>query len=223
MTTAIVVFALSGCGEVASRVRHTELVTTVGQAHVPRVGVFDEPGASKARMVLRNPDRSGARLVFVVRNTDGAWLQVQLPLRPNGSLGWIARGDVDLTQHNYRIAVDLTAHAITVWRGSTVVDFEAVGIGTRDTPTPGGSYYTTALVRPPDPKGFYGPYVYVLSGYSDVVRDYAGSNGVIGIHGTNEPWLIGHDVSHGCIRMSNAGITKLARILPVGVPVDIHR
>ena len=45
---------------------------------------------------------------------------------------------------------------------------------------------------------------------------------MIGIHGTNQPALLGHDVSHGCIRMSNAGISKLAAILPLGVPVDIR-
>ena len=66
------------------------LLTTVARARVPRIRVFDEPGASKARMVLTNPDRSGAPLVFVVRNSDNAWLEVQLPVRPNGSLGWIS-------------------------------------------------------------------------------------------------------------------------------------
>jgi lipoprotein-anchoring transpeptidase ErfK/SrfK len=43
---------------------------------------------------------------------------------------------------------------------------------------------------------------------------------VIGIHGTNDPSGLGKDVSHGCIRMSNTGINKLARILPLGVPVQ---
>ena len=42
------------------------------------------------------------------------------------------------------------------------------------------------------------------------------------IHGTNHEEDIGQPASHGCIRMSNAGITRLARILPLGVPVDIR-
>jgi lipoprotein-anchoring transpeptidase ErfK/SrfK len=161
-------------------------------------------------------------LVFLVRNTEGGWLQVELPTRPNGSTGWIRASDVAVSQHDFRIDVELHAHRIMVWRGSRLIDDEAVGIGTRDTPTPGGSYYTTALLAPPNPRGFYGPYVYTLSGHSDVLQSFAGGQGVIGIHGTNEPWLIGRDVSHGCIRMSNAGISKLARILPLGVPVDIR-
>jgi lipoprotein-anchoring transpeptidase ErfK/SrfK len=213
-----------GCGKAAveSPMRPAaELVTTVAQAHVSRLRVFDDPGG-RVRLTLSSPDTSGARVVFVVRNSSGDWLQVELPVRPNGSLGWISRRDVDLTQHSFRIVVELAAHMITVSRGSTIVDHEPVGIGTSDTPTPGGSYYTTSLIRPPDPNGFYGPYVYTLSGFSDVLRHFAGGEGVIGIHGTSEPQLIGKSVSHGCIRMSNAGITKLAGLLPIGVPVDIR-
>jgi lipoprotein-anchoring transpeptidase ErfK/SrfK len=171
---------------------------------------------------MTSPDPSGAPLLFVVRNSEQGWLQVELPVRPNDSLGWIRRSDVSLSEHDYRIDVALGAHTIKVWKGDKVIDSEPVAIGKLDTPTPGGSYYTTALIAPPDPHGFYGPYVYVLSGYSDVLRSYQGGPGVIGIHGTNEPWLLGKDVSHGCIRMSNAGISKLAKILPVGVPVDIR-
>jgi lipoprotein-anchoring transpeptidase ErfK/SrfK len=44
---------------------------------------------------------------------------------------------------------------------------------------------------------------------------------VLGLHGTGDPSSIGRDVSNGCIRMSNTGITKLAEILPLGVPIEI--
>ena len=109
-----------------------------------------------------------------------------------------------------------------MYQGGTIVDVEPVGLGTRDTPTPGGSYYTKELLRPPNPNGPYGPFAYGLSGFSNVLTDFAGGDGVIGIHGTNDPSLLGHDVSHGCIRMSNAGITNLVSVLPLGVPVDIR-
>jgi len=44
----------------------------------------------------------------------------------------------------------------------------------------------------------------------------------VAIHGTNAPWLIGQAVSHGCIRMNNAAITRLARVVPLGTPVRIR-
>jgi lipoprotein-anchoring transpeptidase ErfK/SrfK len=56
-----------------------------------------------------------------------------------------------------------------------------------------------------------------------VLNEFAGRDGVLGVHGTNFPQGIGTDVSHGCIRMSNQAVTKLAHILPVGTPVRITR
>jgi len=98
----------------------------------------------------------------------------------------------------------------------------------RDTPTPGGLYYKTQLLRPTDaegrpfPDGPYGPFAYALSGFSEVLYNFEGGEGVIGIHGTNEPDSLGGDTSYGCIRMSNDGIAKLSGTLPVGVPVEIR-
>ena len=197
-------------------------LSTVAQAAGPRVGVYDSPTATTPTRTLANPQPSGAPLVFLVRETHGDWLQVLLPVRPNGSSGWVKATEVRLTQHGFRILIELGAHRITVSEGATVIDEEPIGVGTRDTPTPGGLYYTKELLQPPDPSGPYGPYAYGLSGFSDVLPNFAGGEGVIGIHGTNDPSALGHDVSHGCIRMSNAGITKLAHVLPLGVPVEIR-
>ena len=184
--------------------------------------MYDDAGADRATQSLANPQPSGAPLVFLVQQEQGDWLHVLLPVRPNGSTGWIRRSEVTLSQHTFRIVVRLSAHEITVYQGSSIFDQEPIGVGTHDTPTPGGLYYTKELLQPPNPNGPYGPYAYGLSGYSNVLTSFAGGDGVIGIHGTNDPSLLGKDVSHGCIRMSNAGIEKLAATLPLGVPVDIQ-
>jgi len=57
--------------------------------------------------------------------------------------------------------------------------------------------------------------------FSDVIHHFNGGNGVIGLHGTNEPGKVGTDVSHGCIRLRNEDITYLAQRLPLGTPVRI--
>jgi lipoprotein-anchoring transpeptidase ErfK/SrfK len=41
------------------------------------------------------------------------------------------------------------------------------------------------------------------------------------IHGTNEPWSIGLNVSSGCIRMLNAHVIELARMVEVGAKVIV--
>jgi len=196
--------------------------SVVAQAKVPSVAVFDTSSGTTPSKTLPSPQPSGSPLVFLVQGEEGSRLHVLLPIRPNGSTGWIERADVSLSQHDYRILVALGAHQITVLKGTETFLQEPIGVGTKDTPTPGGTYYTKELYKLPALNGPYGPYAYALSGYSDVLTDFAGGDGVLGIHGTNDPSAIGHDVSHGCIRMSNAGITKLAQTLPLGVPVEIQ-
>ena len=41
------------------------------------------------------------------------------------------------------------------------------------------------------------------------------------IHGTNEPWTIGHSVSSGCIRMLNQDVLDLYERAPVGAKVVV--
>jgi lipoprotein-anchoring transpeptidase ErfK/SrfK len=44
----------------------------------------------------------------------------------------------------------------------------------------------------------------------------------IGIHGTNEPGSIGHAASHGCIRLANWDVVRLATKIKSGDSVSIH-
>src|SRR5207248_4774454 len=151
----------------------------------------------------------------------GDWLGVLMPVRPNGSTGWVRAADVTLTDVAFRIQVSQSAHQITVWRGSEVFLQEPIGVGRAGTATPCGEYFLTDLLQPTNGGGAYGPYAFGTSAYSEVLTSFAGGNGQIGLHGTNEPELLGQRVSHGCIRMSNSGITKLAQMLPLGTPLYI--
>jgi lipoprotein-anchoring transpeptidase ErfK/SrfK len=172
---------------------------------------------------LRNPNADGAPLVFLVKSAEQDRLHVYLPMRPNGSTGWIRTSDVTMAGHNYRVRIDLRRHRLTAWNGDRIIAREPVGVGRAVTPTPVGLYYITELLRQPDPSGLYGPYAFGLSAYSNVLNEFAGADGILGIHGTNEPQAIGTDVSHGCIRLTNRAITRLARVLPAGTPVRITR
>ena len=44
----------------------------------------------------------------------------------------------------------------------------------------------------------------------------------IGIHGTNDPDTIGRSASHGCIRLANWDVVRLAKMVKSGVPVTIE-
>jgi lipoprotein-anchoring transpeptidase ErfK/SrfK len=194
----------------------------VASVTVPSLAVFASPGAAAPSETLPNPNKYGGHLVVLVEavRADG-WLDVLLPVRPNGTTGWIHGGDVILANDPYRILVDLHEHRIVVTDRSQVVLRDVIAVGKPNTPTPGGGYYLTQLFKTPDPSGAYGPYAYSLSGYSEVLTTFDGGDAIIGLHGTNRPDLLGQDVSSGCIRLRNDAITKLAQLLPLGTPVTI--
>jgi hypothetical protein len=197
--------------------------TVVAKASLRRVPVFRQPRAGDAITWFERRGSFGEPRVFLVREMRDDWLRVLLPMKPNGSEGWIRARDVELSRHPYRIEVDLGRRRLTVLDAGDVVLREAVAVGTSAAPTPTGLFYTTVLAEPDDPSGPYGRFAYGLSAYSEVYEEFAGGDGQVAIHGTNAPWLIGQAVSHGCIRMRNDSITRLARFLPLGTPVRITR
>jgi lipoprotein-anchoring transpeptidase ErfK/SrfK len=191
------------------------------------VKVHQEPNASSPSEAYPNPwqlDDNPAHVVpqvFLVESERGGWVEVLLPVRPNGTTGWVRKQDVRLTPNRYSIDVSLTDRQITVHDGDQVLVQEPVAIGASDTPTPPGTYFLRVLLKAPDPNTVYGPYAYGLSAHSDVLTTFNGGDGEIGIHGNDDASVLGKDVTHGCIRISNDSITRLAGILPLGTPVDI--
>ena len=151
----------------------------------------------------------------------GSWLHVELPIRPNGSTGWIPASSARLTQTGYRVAVSLSARTLTVTDSGRPVLTTPVAVGKASTPTPPDTTYLWELIRPDDPNGPYGPYIFGLAEYSDAYSVFNGGDAQIGIHGQDEPWSIGLAASNGCVRLPNNVITELAGMLPLGTPVDL--
>jgi len=198
--------------------------TFAAEAVVDELTVFSDPQLATPSTTLDNPTDVGAPLVLLVKSgpTDEGALEVYLPVRPNGSSGWVRASDVEVRLNPYRVEVDLSDFRLRLYESGREVLSEAVGLGRADVPTPGGVFYIKELLQPPDPDGPYGPYAYGLSGFSNVLTSFGGGDGVIGIHGTNDPSSIGVASSHGCIRLPNDVITRLVEILPLGTPVEIE-
>lgn len=195
----------------------------VAEAAVPLIEVFDQPGdPSPAPRTVTSPRASGTPTVFVVLQRRSEMAEVLLPVRPAGSSGWVKLSDVTLSQHRWRIVVELAAYRLTVFQGPDVVRVETIGIGTAGTPTPGGRWFTTELLRPPTTDGPYGPYAFGLSGFTGSEDGPKAAYGQLGLHGTNDPATLGRNVSLGCLRMSNEAISALATQLPLGVPLDVR-
>jgi lipoprotein-anchoring transpeptidase ErfK/SrfK len=196
---------------------------TVAEAAVRRLRIYRHAEEGEPWRSIRNPGPFGVPPVFLVRAERDGWLRALLPMEPNGSEGWLRERDVRLSTHDFRVEVDLTAHRLVAFRSGRAFLRQPVAVGTSATPTPTGTYFTTVLVRPDDPAGPYGPFAIGLSAYSEALDTFAGGDGQVAIHGTNSPWLLGQAASHGCIRLRNDAIRRLARVLPAGTPVRITR
>lgn len=198
----------------------------VAQANELSIDIFaGEDAEAPDRQIVSGVDTSvdTIPIVFLVKGKGTDRLEVYLPVRPNGSSGWVNAADVTVSTVPYRIEVGISEHRIRVFDGNEVIVDEPVGVGRSDRPTPGGIYYLKELLQPPDPNSVYGSFAYGLSGFSNVLESFNGGPGVIGIHGTNEPSSVGGDVSSGCIRMRNEVIERLVNDigLPLGTPVEI--
>ncbi|WP_017595314.1 L,D-transpeptidase [Nocardiopsis potens] len=192
------------------------IATVIGE----EIAVLDGPDGKPVE-TLANPNDLGAERVFLVERSEGDWLEVLLPVRPNGSTGWVRRDEVELTSTGFRLEVDMDAFSFSVLDGEEEVRSGEIAIGVEDTPTPPGRYYFTELLEPPEPDGEYGAYAFGLSGFSPTLETFAGGPGQLAVHGTPDESVLGTEVSHGCVRVADDDITWMAERLPLGTPVEI--
>jgi lipoprotein-anchoring transpeptidase ErfK/SrfK len=218
---------LSGKSTVSPSTAPSSSVSQVAKINASSVAVYPTPSTAQAGQRFPNPwplnndPKLPVPQVFLVVGRQTGWVHVLLPVRPNGTTGWVKASDVTLQPDPYRITVALGAHQLTVFNHDAVLLQDTVADGAPVTPTPVGTYYLRVLLKAPDPTTVYGPYAYGLSGHSDTLDTFDGGDAELGIHGNNDPTVLGQSISHGCIRMSNAKITQLAGILPLGTPVQI--
>jgi hypothetical protein len=183
---------------------------------------FRRPGhGAVGRFGLLNVN--GVDTVFSVLGTtcDGSWLHVELPKRPNGATGWVRADHVAQVPVHTRIVVDLSERKVRFFKDGELKVESTAAIGASATPTPLGRYYVNQRLIPDDPSGPFGPGAIGISAFSPVLTGWA-QGGPVAIHGTNEPWSIGHAVSNGCIRVPNSVLKKLFWQTPSGTPVIIR-
>jgi len=121
-----------------------------------------------------------------------------------------------------RIVVSLADRKLAVVEGGQVVKVFSTAVGAEQTPSPAGSFriiqrvtdpawYTKGKIVPPGKANPLGTRWLGLS-----AKGY-------GIHGTNSPASIGHNASHGCIRMRNHDVEQLFAMVSVGDAVELYK
>lgn len=197
-------------------------------AHPQRVAPIRSWPSRSSRRIARTHEvtEDGFPEVYPVLRrftADGGdrWLRIRIPMRPNGRTGWVRdtalgpryRSRTRLVVNRRRLRATLYRSGRRIWRSP-------VGIGKPGTPTPAGAFWIREKFKVTWARGVYGPRAFGTGAYSRL-SDWPGG-GVIGIHGTGQPWLIPGRPSHGCIRVPNGAIRRLYRLMPVGTPVRIR-
>jgi lipoprotein-anchoring transpeptidase ErfK/SrfK len=229
---SVLVAAAIGCvfaaaaGAAGSRVSASQPLIVLLHDHVARTGPSADAGRIEA-VSARRPLTRARTVLPVLGQAAGragsSWVQVRLPGRPNGHRGWISTHRTRRTSTEWRLLVDLSARRVTVYRdGRARRRFRAV-VGKPSTPTPRGAFFIEeALALSSYEAG--GPFALATSARSNVLQEFDGGPGQIGIHGTsNLTGALGTAVSHGCIRLATHAITWLTRRIGAGVPLTIRR
>jgi lipoprotein-anchoring transpeptidase ErfK/SrfK len=148
------------------------------------------------------------------------WLHIRVPKRPNGATGWVPESALSqLYVVRTQLVIDRSALRATLFKSGKSIWSAPVGVGKSSTPTPAGDFWIRERLKGLGNNTAYGPWAFGTSAYSNL-SDWPGG-GVVGIHGTNEPGQIPGHPSHGCVRVRNAKITQLARLMPIGTPVHV--
>lgn len=178
--------------------------------------------AADELVTLAATDQVSGAIVCLVVQQAGEWLEVRLPDGPTDRNGWVARDDVTLSRHRFRLVVSRAEHTLTVYNGEIVALTAPVALGP-DAPAAGSRLFVKELVQPTDPATIYGPYAYGLSGAPNDRASFDAGAGVVAVHGTAAVDLLGADAPAGSIGIGADVVTRLVDSigLPLGTPVDV--
>jgi len=195
-----------------------------------RIGVFDRvPGKTLHPSTYVAPKDAPWLLVLARPRAgdDRCWVLVRLPWRPNTATGWINANLVVVEKTPWRIEVSTASRTLTLFGAGRSVRTVSVVVGKPSTPTPTG-LFAIAWAVPWNPNDFLGSWVLELTAHSDVLQQFDGGDGTVGIHGRGGTSLLdplGSARSHGCIRLANDSIDWLVQTVGAarlpGTPVGV--
>lgn len=171
---------------------------------------------------LAAADQVSGKVVCLVVQQVGDWVEVQLPTGEPGTTGWVARDDVSISRHRFRIEVSRSQRTLTLYAADIVALTAPVALGP-DAPAAGEHRFVKELVQPPDPAGPYRTYAYGLSGAANDHGAFLSGAGVVAVHGVADPAALRADVPRGSIGVGGDIVTRMVESigLPLGTPVDI--
>ena len=193
--------------------------TLVADAHGSSVPVYANPTGGPVVNRIAASNVLGQPEAFVVTDASvPGWYQVELPVKPNGSTGWIQASSVSTRTVTYYIRVHQSQYKLDLFNNGSLQQSFRVAVGAPSTPTPNGNFFVWAAQDWNSAP--YAVGIFALSGFSPVLDNWPGG-GRAGIHGWQDTSILGTQASHGCVRMGPADFAKLMHTMPLGTPVEI--
>ena len=201
-------------------------VQVLGSGHLNwSVAVRSAPHSNARRVALLKEFRSEYRPQVVLALSQRSdpetgkptWYRISVPGRPNGRTGWIPAEAADIGPMRRLIYIDRSARSLEVWSDGRLLLKTKVAVGRPGMETPLGLFYVTWRFVPTS--SVLGKFAFETSAYSSL-SDWPGG-GIVGIHGTFTPSLLGQAVSHGCVRVANGDIVRMRALVGVGTPIQI--
>lgn len=233
MLVLAIAFALApGAAAERAKPSRASQVDVVGAGTLAwrQVAVRAKPSETARRIMILKEFRPDFRPQYVLALSQRiskagkpTWYRISVPGRPNGRTGWVRAAGVELRPVHKRLVIYRGARRFEFWDRDRLVRSGKVAVGKPGAETPLGLFYVTDKFDPTvDPDwAILGAYAFETSAYSKL-SDWPGG-GIVGVHGTPWPWLLGQAVSHGCVRLHNRDILFLRSRVPLGMPVKIVR
>ena len=142
-------------------------------------------------------------------------------------------GESPSPPRNVSVKIDTKTHMLAVFDGEKLIAAYPVAVGSQHNESPIGDWKVRGIAKLP--KFRYdkemlkhgersGDYYMLPPGPRNPVGVMwiALNKKGIGIHGTDDPGSVGHAVSHGCVRLENWDVVRLATKIKAGDNVSIH-
>ncbi len=193
------------------------------------VPVYDSPDGTR----LAFPDgdvwsytfRRNRLVARVLQGSQGdEWVEVELPVRPNGARGWVRAENFTWSTVSHHILIDVSDRSVTLYEGDNLVASTRAIVGKPATPTPTlQGFLVEKLPNHSQQNGsiVLGDWILMLSFFSEALNSFGGGLPRIALHGTHIPERVGEALSNGCIRIPNDIVETIAQRAPLGTVVNI--
>src|SRR5690625_7513818 len=99
-----------------------------------------DPGDVEVDRVLKATDfltsAGDTPMVFLIEEEHGDWAEVHLPVRPNGTLGWLHADDFEMKRSPYRTSVLMSDYELKLYKDDEVVFQVVLVVGKSACATP---------------------------------------------------------------------------------------